>query len=327
MTYRLLLLLTVSIWGSSFVAARVALQEVGAVDLIGLRLLLALPLLSVVAALRRSRRSSADGPSTRWSGQELKRLGAATVVLTAHFLIQMTGLKYTSAVNCGWIIAVTPLALALISAIFLGEKLGRRAMLGVALATSGILVLVSRGELTAIAWLGSVGDWLVLASAFTWAIFTAVLRDLSRARDPLKVTLLVLIPPFILSASLISLGPGWRRFLDLSLQAELAVLFLGLLATALAFWFWQIGVARVGAARAGLFLYLEPLVTTAIAVPYLHEPFGWSTVVSGLLVISGVYLAERGDRKGVSSAFRKPKRAADPLGADLGSYSEEGGRR
>jgi drug/metabolite transporter (DMT)-like permease len=283
--YRLLLLLTVVIWGSSFVASRVALQEVGAVDLMSLRLLLALPILGTLLIARRT--------SLRLHRAELVRLGLAAVVLTAHFLVQITGLKYTSATNTGWLISVTPLALALISTLFLGEKLGGRAAVGIAVATLGVVLLVSRGELDSLAWLRSVGDWLVLASAFTWAIYTALLRDLSRARDPLLVTTVVLVPPLVLGAALISAGDGWSRFLHLSLRADVAILFLAVLATALAHWLWQLGVAALGAARAGVFLYVEPLATTAVAVPYLHEPFGWSTAAGGLLVLGGVYVAER----------------------------------
>jgi drug/metabolite transporter (DMT)-like permease len=283
--YRLLLLLTVVIWGSSFVASRVALQEVGAVDLMSLRLLLALPILGALLLVRRT--------SLRLHRAELGRLGLAAVVLTAHFLIQITGLKYTSATNTGWLISVTPLALALISTFFLREKLGVRVAAGIGLATGGVVLLVSRGELGSLAWLRSVGDWLVLASAFTWAIYTALLRDLSRARDPLLVTTLVLVPPLLLGAALISAGDGWSRFLHLSLRANVAILFLSVLATALAHWLWQLGVARLGAARAGVYLYVEPLATTAVAVPYLREPFGWSTAAGGLLVLGGVYLAER----------------------------------
>jgi drug/metabolite transporter (DMT)-like permease len=61
----------------------------------------------------------------------------------------------------------------------------------------------------------------------------------------------------------------------------------------LAHWFWQEGVARLGAARAGVFLYLEPLATTGLAVPYLGESFGLFTAVGGAMVLAGVYLAER----------------------------------
>jgi drug/metabolite transporter (DMT)-like permease len=287
---RLALLLAAVIWGASFVASRVALQEVGAVDLLGLRLVLAVPILGVVLALQRQ-------TLVRWSGREVGRLTLASAVLTAHFLIQITGLRFTTATNCGWLIATSPLALALISSLVLRERLGLRAAFGIAVATAGVLLLVSRGALGTLGWLHSVGDWLVLASAFTWAIYTVLLRDLSRDRDPLTVTLLVLVPPLALSVALITAGDGWSRFLQLSLRAELAVIYLGVPATALAHWLWQLGVARIGAARAGVFLYLEPLATTAVAVPYLGEPFGWSTAAGGLLVLGGVYLAERRSRQ------------------------------
>ena len=60
----------------------------------------------------------------------------------------------------------------------------------------------------------------------------------------------------------------------------------------MAHWFWQIGVSKVGAARAGVFLYLEPLATTALAVPYLGEPFGMATLIGGGLVLCGVWIAQ-----------------------------------
>jgi drug/metabolite transporter (DMT)-like permease len=76
-------------------------------------------------------------------------------------------------------------------------------------------------------------------------------------------------------------------------EAWFALLFLGVLGTALAHWFWQEGVARIGAARAGTFLYLEPLATTALAVPYLGEPLTMATVAGGSLVLAGVWLSHR----------------------------------
>jgi drug/metabolite transporter (DMT)-like permease len=71
------------------------------------------------------------------------------------------------------------------------------------------------------------------------------------------------------------------------------MLYLGLISLAIAHWFWQEGVARVGAARAGLFLYLEPLATTALAVPLLHEQFGAFAVIGGIMVLGGVYWSQR----------------------------------
>ena len=55
----------------------------------------------------------------------------------------------------------------------------------------------------------------------------------------------------------------------------------------------QEGVAGLGAARSGFFLYLEPLATTALAVPYLNESFGYFGAIGGVMVLAGVYLTER----------------------------------
>jgi drug/metabolite transporter (DMT)-like permease len=83
------------------------------------------------------------------------------------------------------------------------------------------------------------------------------------------------------------------KFLHLPLEPLLAIIFLGVFAMGLAQWFWQEGMAKVGAARAGIYLYLEPLFTTALAVPYLKEEFGFFAALGGLMVLAGVYVAEK----------------------------------
>ena len=217
---------------------------------------------------------------------------AGSAILTLHFLIQITGIKYTSATNTGWIISVTPLALAVLSYFVLREKIGRRTIAGIAVATSGILLLVSGGRLTDLGWLSSIGDWLVLASAHTWAVYTVVTRDVSRQAEPLAVTFTILAPSFCLMMIYMAFTSDWSTFTALPTEPVLAILFLGVLGMGIAHWFWQEGVSRLGAARAGMYLYLEPLATTVLAVPYLHESFGLVTAAGGLLVLAGVFVAE-----------------------------------
>jgi drug/metabolite transporter (DMT)-like permease len=85
----------------------------------------------------------------------------------------------------------------------------------------------------------------------------------------------------------------YTPWLDLPADAGASLIFLGILGVAIAQWFWQIGISRLGAARAGLFLYLEPLATTALAVPYLGESFGLTSAIGGLLVLCGVFVGAR----------------------------------
>lgn len=279
---QLLLLCAVVIWGWTFVATKICLAYMSPVELLGLRLLIAVPVLVVVALFRGSNRP--------WR-LPLRPVLLGSTLFGIHFYIQITGLEYTTATNTGWIIAVTPVVLALLSHLILGERISRGLAYGILVATVGIVVLISGGRLTDVGWLGSVGDWLILASAHTWALYTIAVRGLTRSEDPLMVTIAVLLPAALVSAVILLFVSDGSKFLRLPADALIALLFLGIFGMALAHWFWQIGVSRVGAARAGVFLYLEPLATTALAVPYLGEPFGVATLIGGGLVLLGVWIA------------------------------------
>jgi len=288
---RLLMFATVCFWGWSFVATKICLNYMTPLEVIGLRYLLGLPVLAGVIISRKM--------SLRINRRDLFPIIGASIVITIHFLIQITGMKYTSATNTGWLISVTPLVMMVLSALFLKERVTGKMIAGVAVASFGILLLVSQGDLLSLSWLRSVGDWLVLASAHTWAVYTVLTRNVSRKYNPLLVSFLVLSFSAIILVGTMAATSDWSKFIHLPLEPTIAILFLGIVCLGLAFWFWQIGVTRLGAARAGVFLYIEPLATTALAVPYLGERFGLMTAVGGLLVLGGVYLAERRSRRTV----------------------------
>jgi len=285
---RIYLLLCVVLWGWSFVATKICLNYMTPVELIGLRFLIGLP---VMYAIARAKRLRFD-----FNSREKKSIALGSLILTIHFLIQVTGLKYTSATNTGWIISVTPLVMAVLAFVLLKERIGRNTVLGIIIATVGILLLVSRGELGNIDWLSSVGDWLVLASAHTWALYTVAIRDVSRSQNPLAVTFWVMVPSGVLILGYMVFTSDWSAFLQLPTDGLLAVLYLAIPALAVAHWFWQEGVAKMGAAKAGIFLYLEPVSTTVLAVPLLGEHFGFFTAVGGVMVLVGVFWAERRKR-------------------------------
>lgn len=282
---RIYLLLCVTIWGWTFVATKIALDYVTPFELMGLRFLLGLPLLGLIIKVK--------GIPIKFERKDLRAIGLASAIITVHFFVQITGLKYTSATNTGWIISISPLIMALLAYFILKEKLRKTTLLGIGLATVGILLLVSKGKLNNFGWLDSIGDWLVLVSAHTWAFYTVAVRDVSRRGHPLAVTFAVLLPSTVIVVVPMIFLSDWARIVSMPVDGLVSILFLGLIGLAIAHWFWQEGVARVGAARAGLFLYLEPLATVSLAVTLLNEPFGWLSALAGGLVLFGVYISER----------------------------------
>lgn len=282
---RLALLVTVVVWGWSFVATKICLAQLRPFELLGLRFAIALPVLGILLRVR--------GVGLRPGLREPRLLAIGALLIGVHFFVQFTGLVYTSATNTGWIIATTPLVMAVLAYAVLRERLSLRSWCGVALATGGIVVLVSQGKVRDLGWLGSIGDWLILASAHTWALYTIATRDLVRRQDPQAVTFLVLIPVSALSVAAMVFASDWHAVASLDFEVVLSLVYLGVVATALGHWLWQVGVQQVGAAEAGLYLYLEPIATTVLAVSYLGEPILATTLLGGGLVVLGVWFGTR----------------------------------
>jgi drug/metabolite transporter (DMT)-like permease len=282
---RALLLSAVVIWGWTFVATKILVAELGPLEIFALRLAIGLPFLAGVLLVRRV--------PLRFARADAAPLLLGGAILALHFLVQIAGLVTTTATNTGWIISVSPLAIAVLAFLFLRERIGRGDVVGITVATAGLLVLVSRGRLTDLEWLRSRGDWLVLASAFTWAAYTVATRDLVRRRHPLAVTFVILLVAAAITATLCVFAADFTRVRALSPRGIAAALYLGIPGLAIGQWFWQEGIARLGATRAGVYLYVEPLATLALAVPLLGEPFGPFILLGGTLILAGVYFAQR----------------------------------
>ena len=120
-----------------------------------------------------------------------------------------------------------------------------------------------------------------------------VTRNLLRRRHPLAVTFGILLIAAAFTGILFAASADLASVRALSPRGIAVLLYLAIPGTALGQWFWQEGVAKLGATRAGLFVYLEPIATLGLAVPLLGEPFGPFIALGGALVLAGVYIGQR----------------------------------
>ncbi len=275
------------IWGGTFIAIKICLQQLVPIEIIGLRFIVGLPLLALLVYFSRV--------SWKIERSDLPRLLFASVMLVLQFLAQAYALTMTTATNTAWLVAVSPLAIALLGALVLKEHLGRETIIGISIATIGVILLVSKGRLADLGWLRSIGDWMVLFSAINWAIYAISIRDITRRRGPLLVTLLVYTPLTFVGIAGLIVSDTITRLPDLSTAVWWWLLFLAVPGT-IAHWLWNVGLSQIGAVKAGIYIYLESVTTTIIAVPLLHETFGWGTAIGAALIIVGVQWGQRRGR-------------------------------
>jgi drug/metabolite transporter (DMT)-like permease len=284
-------LFAVLAWGASFIATKVALREVLPVTIVWLRFAMGVAILWGVVLARRQFR-----PVPAREVGYLALLGFLGI--TFHQWLQSNALVTTQANTTAWIVATTPVFMALLGWLVLGETLGPVHLAGIGLATLGVLLVVTGGDLAALARgrFGTVGDALVLISAPNWAVFSILSRRGLGRYPPALMMAYVMALGWLFTSALVALDPGpagLPQVGNLSAAGWLAVLFLGVACSGLAYVFWYDALERISAARVGAFLYLEPLAAVVVAALVLGEPVVAAALVGGGAILAGVWLVNR----------------------------------
>ena len=288
----LVLILANAIYGTSYVATRIVLHDVGPATLAVARLAIGAMVIVPLAWARRARRdrlSRADRWSVFWMGV----LGFAAAFGFANW-----GIERSTATNAALLITVEPISLILLSPVFLGERLTRREWIGALLTLTGAVLVVLNGlpglsVRIAPHWRG---DILLVLSGLSYAAYSLFGRDVLARHAALPVTAwsilwgLAAMVPFAALEWLDGHRPVW------SPSAIWGTLYLALAVTALGYLVWNYALERVEAPRLALFVNVQPVVGALLGVWWLREPLTVFTVVGGLLVLLGLHLAIRAGR-------------------------------
>lgn len=283
----------IALWGVSFVATKVVLEELDPIPLVVARFALGAAFLHVVLLVCGR---PLVPPRRHWSSLALM----GVVGVTLHQSLQVQGLVTTTATNTGWLIGLIPIWTALLAAGFRGEAFGPRRVAGLVLGLVGTVLVVTRGVFGAAVLLrpAALGDALVFASTWTWAIYTLVGRETLRELGPLRAVAASMAFGWVLLLPGLAAREGWTAIAGLSGEAVAALLFLGLGCSGLGYLLWYGALSRLEAGDVSAFLYLEPLVTMAAAALWIGERILPVTVAGGLLVVAGVALVQSGSGEG-----------------------------
>lgn len=280
--------LAATAWGASFVATKVALRYVSPATVVWLRFAMGVVILGGAVWLRRQ----FIAPGWKELGH-LAFLGFLGIAF--HQWLQSTALLTTQATNSAWIVATTPIFMALLGWIVLREKLGWTQASGILTAALGVLLVISKGDLSSLAAgkIGTIGDLLVLVSALNWAVFSALSRR-GLLQYPATLMMFYVMAFGWLFISLLFLnGPGLGEIANLNREGWLGVGFLGVFCSGFAYIFWYDALQKLSVAQAGVFIYFEPLVTVVVAAYVIAEPLLLASLIGGAAILLGVWLVNR----------------------------------
>jgi drug/metabolite transporter (DMT)-like permease len=274
--------IAVLFWGVSFVATKAVLREISPVTLIFTRFLIgALVLFAIVRELP---------PRDAWP--QLALMGFIGVFV--HQMLQAFALTMTTATSTGWLIGITPIWSALLSAIVLRERFGFWKVVGLVGGFAGALLVVTRGDFSARVFgrPSTLGDVMIFISTINWAVYTVIGHRTIRRIGPRRATSGAMLFGVAMLAPFFAAQRGWRQIPNLSTTGWGALLFLAIGCSALGYLFWYGALEHIEASRVAALLYAEPLVTFVAAVVLLGERVGAVTIVGGALVLASVLLAQ-----------------------------------
>ena len=211
------------------------------------------------------------------------------------------GLQYTTATNGVILNSSVPVMIVVLAWLIYRETITRVQAVGIAVSLAGIATIITRGDLSALVRLSlNKGDLIVLVGMGFWAAYTVFLRAKPPGIPPLAlltcmgVVGFVLLTPLALAEVLLFGG-----HVEATAGSLLAILYIGTFPSFIAYIFWNRGVAQVGSQVAGIFMHLMPAFGVVLAWLFLGERlylFHWLGIA---LILAGIALATRGERRGV----------------------------
>lgn len=283
--YHLLAILTVAVWGTTFISTKILIENgLSPQEIFLLRFVIAYVGIWLLSPRKLLANSWKD---------ELWFLLAGLTGGTLYFLTENTALSLTQTTNVAFIICTTPLLTTGLSLLlYRQEKAGKGLLAGSLVALAGVGMLIFNGSF--VLKLSPLGDVLTLCAGVSWAVYSLIIRRLSGRYPSVFITrkvffygILTVLPvfavhPFSFPAEGFLRSAVWMNLLFLSVLASLAC-----------FVAWNVVLKRLGTIQSSNYLYLNPLFTTVAAHLFLQEQLTVYAVAGVLLVLGGVFVAAR----------------------------------
>lgn len=282
----LALSLAAAIWGGMYVVSKIILGYIQPWLLLEMRFIISLFVLGFI---------------TWWKGlwkiqrQDVFKMALIGLVgYTGSIGMQFVGTDLSSAAMGSLITAASPALISIFAFYILKERLHINKITALILATIGVLCVIgfpSTNNQTESMYLGNI---ILFGAAITWAIYTVLSKVQTQKYSSLTVTTWSNLFGVIFTIPIVI----WEQEVTPTDLPEdvwiwLGVLYLGIISTAVAFYFWNKGFEYLDASTGSLFFFLQPVVGSLLGFLLLDESLGITFLLGACLIGIGVYLSSK----------------------------------
>ena len=284
--YHILAIVIVGIWGVTFINSKVLLLHgLTPHEIFQLRFIIAYVCIWFISP----RKLFADG----WR-DELLMMVLGITGGSLYFLAENTAVGITYVNNVSFILCSNPLITTFISILVLRNlRATPQLMWGSMIALVGVALVIYNGSF--ILHLNPLGDILALAAAFSWSIYSLLVKRVTGRYNIIFITrklffygLLTMIPVFLVSPWKFPL----EGFRDSTVWMNLA--FLGFIASFVCFYLWNVALQKIGTIAVSNYIYLNPITTMIASALFLDEPVTSIAFLGSFLILAGVSWANKG---------------------------------
>lgn len=285
--FHILAIITVIIWGTTFVSTKVLINNgLEPTEIFIYRFLIAYICIIFIS------------PKILWSKtakDEILMFLAGVTGGSLYFITENTALEYTQAINVAMIIAITPLLTTLLALIFFKSertKSPMRIVLGSIIALCGVITVITNGNSNMN--FNIKGDTLTLCAAFSWAFYSLLLKILGKKYSAVFITRKVFGYGIISIALMLPFHcPDFNFSLLAKPEIAANILYLGGVASMLCFTIWSAVVKKIGTVKSTNYINLNPIATFVSAYIVLGEVISLISFIGAITIIAGVYIIEK----------------------------------
>ena len=283
----LMLLVTMVIWGSTFVVTKGINDQVGPFTLAFVRVAIGALVLLVFAFVRQAR----GGAHSRWDALPWGTMVTMALVgVVVYYAVFNYSLMYTTASQGALVQSCIPAMTALVAVVWLREHASAMRWTGIALSMAGIAIVFS-GSAVQSGGVSLLGNALMFASAVLWGVYTSMAKRVANF-DPLQITAGILGVGALLLLPLAVFEVAAAGMPKVNLQGWLGMAYLGAGASGIAWMLYSAALKHVDASEAGVYTNLIPIVGVVLGM-MLGEPLSVRAIIGGVVVLFGVWLTSR----------------------------------